>query len=203
MLFAAPYAFLLLLLVPVLWWARGFGPHGKRRASLRFSWVGHAAQAGRSWRQRLAFLPLLLRLMAFVLLVTALARPQKGMEQVRDPQEGIGIQMVIDRSGSMEERMMYDGQRLTRLEVVKRIFSEFVTGNDDDLAGRPNDLIGLISFAAYPEENCPLILGHATLPHFIRTVRFPQFRGEDGTAIGDAIALAVAKFEEYSEELAK
>lgn len=203
MTFNAPYAFLLLLLVPLLWWVRGFRVGGRRRASLRFSWTGNAAQAGRSWRQRFAFLPLLLRLAAIVLIVVALARPQKGMEQVEDPNEGIAIQMVVDRSSSMREGMMFEGRQMNRLEVVKRVFEEFVVGNGEELKGRPNDLIGLISFAGYAEEICPLILGHGALPEYIRSVQLARSRAEDGTAIGDAIALAAAKLVKMEERVNK
>ncbi|MDE0593771.1 MAG: VWA domain-containing protein [Roseibacillus sp.] len=201
MTFDAPLAFLLLLLIPFLVWVRGFAAGGRRRASIRFSSTRGAARAGRSWRQKLSVLPLLLRVIAIALVVTALARPQKGLEQVRDSNEGIAIEMVVDRSGSMEQQMVFDGQRMNRLEVVKKVFAQFVLGNGEKLKGRPNDLIGLVSFAHYPESTCPLTLAHGTLPRFIETVQLPRTRDEDGTAIGDAIALAAAHLEKAEDEM--
>lgn len=199
MIFAFPWAFCLLILIPLLLWVRGGSAGGRRRASIRFSWTRNAAQAGRSWRQRLAILPLLLRVVALVLLVVALARPQKGLEQVRDVNEGIAIEMVVDRSGSMRDQMVYQNERSNRLEVVKKIFEEFVLGNGEDLEGRPNDLIGLISFAGYAETNCALTLAHGMLPRFIERVQLAMTREEAGTAIGDAIALAAARLERAEE----
>ena len=204
MSFNSPLAFLLLLLIPLLFWLRG-KTHGRgRRASIRFSSVRNASRAGRSWRQRLLFLPLLLRVMAIVLLVVALARPQKGLEQVRELNKGIAIEMVVDRSSSMGAEMSFDGQRLNRLEIVKRVFEQFVLGNSGDLDGRPNDLVGMVSFARYAETICPLTLAHGALPRFLETVHLAHPRsGEDGTAIGDAIALAAARLEKAEEAMAR
>ena len=50
----------------------------------------------------------------------ALARPQFGVEKVRDISQGIAIEMVVDRSSSMSEEMFYKGRTVTRLDVVKK-----------------------------------------------------------------------------------
>ncbi len=196
MTFNNPYAFLLLLLLPLLIWLRG---RNKRSASLRFSSASLVAGSPRSLRQRLWFLPLVLRMLAAILLIIALARPQKGLEQVREINEGIAIEMVVDRSSSMEQEMLFEGKRTNRLEVVKGVFKQFVLGNGKTLQGRPNDLIGLITFAGYPETTCPLTLAHGALPRFLETVKLPTTREEDGTAIGDALALAAARLEKAEE----
>lgn len=154
-------------------------------------------------RQQLAWIPLLLRITALVLLIVALARPQTGTEQVRDVSQGIAIEMVVDRSGSMGQEMAYRGEKTNRLEVVKKVFREFVLGNDDDLKGRPSDLIGIVSFARYPDTTCPLTLAHGALPAFIDNIRLVQTRDEDGTAIGDALALAAARLKKAEETIAK
>lgn len=197
--FASPLSFLLLILIPLLLWVR------HRRAvpgTIRFPTTAIAAKAGKTIRQQLAWLPLLLRVMALVLLIVALARPQIGTEQVRDVSKGIAIEMVVDRSGSMGQEMAYRGEKTNRLEVVKSVFREFVLGNDDDLKGRPADLIGIISFARYPDTTCPLTLAHGALPAFIDNIRLAQTREEDGTAIGDALALAAARLKKAEETIA-
>ncbi|MEM0969934.1 MAG: VWA domain-containing protein, partial [Verrucomicrobiota bacterium] len=148
-------------------------------AAIRFSWTGNAARAGRSLRQRLrAFLPWL-RWLAMVLLIVALARPQKGTEQIQEKSEGIAIEMVVDRSGSMGEEMQFGGKRLNRLEVVKRVFQDFVLGDGKGLPGRGNDLVGMISFARFAETTCPLTMGHGALPRFLETVQLARTREED------------------------
>ena len=126
-------------------------------------------------------------------LVIALARPQEGRERVRDTSRGVAMEMVVDRSGSMGAVMDFDGKRMTRLDVVKRVFREFAMGNGKTLKGRPNDLIGMITFARYPDTICPMTLAHDALTEFLKTVQRVKRRHEDGTALGDAISRAAAR----------
>ncbi|UCD85716.1 MAG: VWA domain-containing protein [Deltaproteobacteria bacterium] len=199
MRFEAPWAFLILLVIPIVVYL-----HRRRgRGSLRFSSTDHASSVRRSLRQRLMGLPLLLRVLALVMMAAALARPQEGVEHVRDVNKGIAIEMVVDRSGSMGAEMEIDGERLTRLEVVKRVFNEFVTGTGSELSGRFNDLIGMVSFARYADTICPLTLAHGALTQFLENVQLVKRREEDGTAIGDAIALAAARLRTAEETLAR
>ena len=109
--------------------------------------------------------------------------------------------MVVDRSGSMRAEMDYEGQKLNRLEAVKRVLDDFVTGDKKGLQGRTGDLIGLITFARYADTVCPLILSHNVLTEFLKKTEIVTLRSEDGTAIGDAIALAAARLKKAEEEL--
>ena len=190
----------MLAVIPVLLYAR-HRFHG--RPGVRFSSTGNASRAGRTLRRRLLFVPGLLRVMALVLVVVALARPQQGKERVRQVSRGVAIEMVVDRSGSMGAEMAYRGERLNRLEVVKRAFKEFVEGNGEDLAGRPSDLVGMVAFARYADTACPLTLAHGALSRFLENVRLVRRRSEDGTAIGDALALAAARLKTAEETLAE
>jgi len=196
--FESPWAFLLIAVIPAALYLSG---RRRGRPGLRFSSLQTARQAGASLRLRLRPLPAALRAAALVLLVVALARPQKGREQVRDVSRGVAIEMVVDCSGSMGAEMEYRGERLNRLEVVKKVFKEFALGNGKDLAGRPNDLLGMIAFARYPDTVCPLTLAHGALSHFLDSVKLVRRRSEDGTAIGDAVALAAARLKTADEEL--
>lgn len=199
MRFETPFAFLLLFAIPVVLYLHGRRGRG---TALRFSSTKNAVRAGTSLRQRLAIAPIVLRVVALVLLTLALARPQQGLERVRDASKGIAIEMVVDRSGSMAAEMVYEGERLNRLEVVKRVFHEFVRGNGKELDGRPNDLIGLVSFARYADTICPLTLGHDALNRLLENTQLVQRRNEDGTAIGDAISLAAARLKTAEQNLA-
>jgi Ca-activated chloride channel homolog len=200
MRFETPWAFLLLLAIPWVLYAQFFRAGS---AAIRFSSIRHAASSGRSLRQRLSLLPLALRLGALACLTLALARPQVGGERIREVSQGVAIEMVVDRSSTMGAEMNYGGERLNRLEVAKRVFEEFVHGTKG-LDGRPNDLIGLVSFARYSETNCPLTLGHGALSRFLESIQLARPRTpEDGTAIGDALALAAARLEKAEETLAK
>ena len=196
--FESPLAFLLLLILPVLIYFNFFRV---KRGSIRFSAVGNAAKATKSLRQKLIRLPDIIRIAAFILIIAALARPQTGMEQIREVSKGVAIEMVVDRSSSMGAEQEYKGENLNRLEVVKKVFEEFVMGGKDNLDGRPNDLIGMIVFARYPDTICPLTLAHGALPAFLKNVNLVQTREEDGTAIGDALALAAARLKKAEDSL--
>ena len=198
--FDSPIAFSLLLLVIGVFWLRR---RRKASPSIRFSSIYNAIKAGRSIRQQFLFLPSLLRYVALSLVVIGLARPQEGLERIRDVNKGIAIEMVVDRSGSMGAEMEYKGEVLNRLEVVKEVFEEFILGNKRDLKGRPNDLIGMVTFARYADTVCPLTLAHGALPRFLKTVKKVERREEDGTAIGDALALAAARLKTAEETLAQ
>lgn len=194
--FASPLAFLLLLALPVLYY---FSYYRARRAALRFSSTATAAGAGATLRQRCEPLLPAARFLALFLLIVALARPQRGQERVQDLSKGVAIEMVLDRSGSMSEEMDFDGKYLNRLEVAKRVFDEFVTGNGDTLEGRPSDLVGLVTFAGFADTVAPLTLGHDALVELVENVELVQLKTEDGTAIGDALALAAARLKTAEE----
>ncbi len=194
--FESPWLFLLLVpLAALIIWRRG------DCVRLRFSSTVAVDELGSSWRSRLARVPFLLRALALAALLVALARPQHGTERIRDITQGVAIGMVVDRSSSMGERMRFGGDSVTRLEAVKRVFRDFVDPADGDLGGRPNDLIGMTAFAQYADSVCPLTLSHQTLLDLLGTVRLVEDRREDGTAIGDAVALAAARLAKAEELL--
>ena len=145
-----------------------------------------------------------------LLLVVALARPQTGKEEYRIRTEGIAIAMCVDRSGSMAAKdFSLDGQSVTRLDVVKKTFRDFVLGNGT-LQGRPDDLIGLLAFGGYVDAFCPLTFDHTTLMTMLDQVKLIEpvtdekgrvldqqlYQEENLTAIGDALAHAVDRMKD-------
>ena len=200
MRFAAPQAFLLLPLLPLVAW---FYLRRGRTATVRFSSLRRVSTLGRSVGLRARPLLLVLRLAALVLLIVAIAQPQTSRSETRVSTEGVALEMVVDRSSSMGAEMDFEGERLNRLEVVKRVFTEFVVGNDGDLPGRPHDLIGMIAFARFADTAAPLVRAHDALVQFVQGTKIVQLRAEDGTAIGDALALAAARLKRAEEDLAR
>ncbi len=198
MRFEFPWAFLILPLLFLLIW---ISMRRRRPVGLKFSSVSPVSSAGLSFKTRLRHAPLMVRVVAVILLTVGLARPQQGKEEVRDVSKGIAIEMIVDRSGSMGQEFVYEGKRLNRLEAVKKIFREFVLGDNKELKGRPNDLIGMVAFARYADTMCPLTLSHGALDHVIENVQLVQRKNEDGTAIGDALALAAARLKTAEEAL--
>ena len=190
-----PWFLLALLLLPLLWF---FWLRPRQRPVIRFSGLADLRQAGGGAARRLRLILPILRTAALVCLIVAAARPQRADESSRTFAEGIAIQMVVDTSSSMTDvDLSPPGKFLTRLDIVKNVFREFVEGNpDSDLPGRPNDLVGMIRFARYPDAVCPLTLDHKNLAEVLKETKIVDRQDEDGTAIGDGLALAVERLKE-------
>jgi Ca-activated chloride channel family protein len=197
-MFFSPWYFLLLLLVPVVaWrlWSRS------RDVAVPFSSTQFALDLKPTWRQRLAWLPAALTLVAVIVMIVALARPREGREQTIVDADGIAIEMVVDRSGSMQAMdFQIEGQHVDRLTAIKNVAGRFIggdeeasAGSDDGLAGRVSDLVGLVTFGGYADAITPPTLDHAFVLAQLNNQEIVSRRDEDGTAIGDAISLAVEK----------
>jgi Ca-activated chloride channel family protein len=194
----SPWALLLLLVLPFVGY---FMLRKKRGAAVKFPSLVDMRRCPVSWRLRLRPLLVVARLLCMALLIVALARPRKGTTLSEISAEGIAIEAVVDRSGSMKAEMDYYGEKLDRLEVVKRVLADFVEGDKKGLGGRTGDLIGLVTFAKYADTVCPLVLSHGVLTEFLKQTQIVSLRSEDGTAIGDAIALGAARLKKAEEEL--
>jgi Ca-activated chloride channel family protein len=192
------WVLLLFLVLPVMVFMR---LRKKRTAAIKFPSLIDMKNCLISWRIRFRPLLLIARLICVGLLIVALARPRKGTVLSEISTEGVAIEVVADRSGSMQTEMDYYGQKLNRLEVVKKVFSDFIGGNKKELTGRSNDLVGLVTFARYADTICPLVLSHNVLLEFLKNTELVRLRSEDGTAIGDAVALAAARLKGAEDEL--
>lgn len=195
--FAFPWAFALLPLALLAAW----GMLRRRGTALRLPTAARAAAAGRTWRVRLRWLPAVLRAAALSLLIVAIARPQRILARSKTTVEGIALQLVLDRSGSMAEPMVFEGREVTRIEAVKTLLQRFIAGDGKDLPGREGDLIGFISFARYADTICPLVHAYDALLTLIGQTQCVTVRAEDGTAIGDALALAAARLKSAEDDL--
>lgn len=195
----SPWWLLSLLLLPILFW-RFFSK--RQSASISFSNTAFAAEMTPTLRQRLLWLPKVLFLLSLLLLIFSLARPREGRQQTISESEGIAIEMVVDRSGSMQALdFKIDGEHVDRLTAIKSVAGKFVIG-DGTLDGRFNDLVGLITFAGYADGITPPTLDHGFLTSSLNQTEIVSARSEDGTAIGDAIALAVEKLNALDENRA-
>ena len=179
-----------LLALPIYFWAlRGGG-------RLVFSSLRSLPSAVQSWRTRLRFLPPLLLALATATLAVALAGPRVADRSSRVKKQGIAIMLVIDISGSMQALDLSTPDReRTRLEAVRDVLIDFVKGGHG-LPGRPDDLLGIVSFAAYADTRCPLTLDHPNLVTSARQLEIVTKEDEDGTAIGDGLGLALERLRE-------
>jgi Ca-activated chloride channel family protein len=191
--------FLLMLLLLPLIWMRWRSP--KRRAVVQFSSIAPAEHLGSTWAVRMRWIIPALRIAALAVLIIAMARLQKGDEQTRINTEGIAIQLVVDRSGSMRAQdFEMSGHPVDRLTVVKSVVQDFVIGGKG-LAGRPDDLIGCIAFASFADSICPLTTDHTHLIDSLAQVKAASDRQESATAIGDAIALGVERLKSLEQRV--
>lgn len=180
--FANPEYFLLLvLLIPMIVW---YVFREKRsHADLQFSSLQAfktMKHAGRVWIRHLLFV---LRLLAIVFLVTALARPQASNSWETYSSEGIDIMLALDISGSMLARDFQPD----RLEAAKEVATKFIQE-------REHDRIGLVVFAGESFTQCPLTTDRAVLINLMNDVKSGMI--EDGTAIGLGLANAVNRLKD-------
>jgi Ca-activated chloride channel family protein len=182
----------------------------ERRSAVTYSSVSLLRGLPTTWAQRLKRGLPWWHFAGLLLIVVALARPQAGLREFRVRAEGIAIMMCLDRSGSMEALdFVLNDQRVNRLTAVKQVFRQFVAG-EGRLSGRPDDLIGLISFGGFAESKVPLTLDHGLLLKVLESIEIPQpvrdkhgdvinqrfMEEERATAIGDAVALAVERLKD-------
>ena len=180
------YLFLLLLLIPYIIWYVMY--RKKSEPTMRMSDTYAFRFAPRSWKVTLMPLSMLLRLLAFVMIVLVLARPQTQNSWKSETVEGIDIMLAMDVSTSM----LAEDLRPNRIEAAKQVAAEFITG-------RPNDNIGLAIFAGESFTQCPMTTDHTSLLNLLQNVRTDiAARGliEDGTAIGMGLANAVSRLKD-------
>ncbi len=135
----------------------------------------------------------LLRAVAVALLIVACAGPQTQRQVGEETRQGVAIQLLVDISSSMDQSLAAgDEERLSRLEVAKRVVGQFIRH-------RPDDLIGLITFARYSDTLSPLTYGHDALVEIVRGLSIQERATEDGTGYGDALALACARLDQMGQ----
>jgi Ca-activated chloride channel homolog len=176
----APWMLFALALLPVLALLGARRPQARRAAVLWGAVGGAGARAGAWLVRAVETLPWI----ALSLALLALARPQQGLRLTETESRGVDIMLAIDMSPSMKAR---DLGQLTRLELAKQTAAEFIRR-------RPHDRIGLVGFAGTAFTQCPLTLDHDALQELLGGLDFDL--AEDGTAIGMALATAVARLRE-------
>lgn len=175
--FAQPYYFLLLLLLPLIFWWQ-WKNKIKQEASFRLSTLQSIKALKPSWRVRFRPFLIVLRGVAFVALVVALARPQSSNVSESVDSDGIDIVLSIDVSGSM----MAEDLKPNRIEAAKKVATDFVDK-------RANDRIGLVIFSGESFTQCPITIDHNIVKEQIDAMKSGML--QDGTAIGMGLATAV------------
>jgi Ca-activated chloride channel family protein len=190
--FAWPWLFALLPLPLLIYWLL---PRNTAvpAAALRVPFVSvlddnglletRARPAG--WRRTLA-------IVAWLLLVTAAARPQLLGDTVQLPVTGRSLMLAVDLSASMvNSDMLIAGRQVSRLAAVKVVASDF-------LRRREGDRVGLILFGREAYLQAPLTLDRQTVATLLSEAQI-GLAGKE-TAIGDAIGLSVKRLRDQPEK---
>lgn len=172
--FACPWM-LCLLAIPIVMLI--FLNRYRNTAAVSFPKIWGAMK--KSLRSRFVRIPDILRILALILIVVAIARPQTSQKAEEVIGNGTDIVICLDTSPSMRA-LDFDMQ--DRLTVAKEVIEAFI-------GGRKHDRIGLVVFSGVALSICPLTSDHDALLSMIPHIT-TEITGSDGTAIGDAIAVS-------------
>jgi Ca-activated chloride channel family protein len=143
------------------------------------------------------FAPLLVPL-ALVPAIIGMARPQEAKTRTVRTASGIDIVIALDVSESMAAADFFEDSRrmrssVRRIDAAKKIITRFIQG-------RPDDRIGIVSFAARPYTIAPITLDHQILAGSLRKAELVRSRTEGGTAIGSALVAAGYRLDQLEHE---
>lgn len=173
-----PLFLLLVVLLPLLIWARS----RKKTSSWLLPFAGRWRVKGNAGSGKTA---IFCAYGGLLLAILALARPLVEKGFFRIPREGYDILLVLDLSGSMlAEDYERGGRTVSRFEAVQGVVKSF-------LEKRVGDRIGLVAFSGRAYTVSPLTFDHRWLDRQIDRLEVGMI--EDGTAIGDAVGLALAR----------
>jgi len=173
--FADPH-YLYFLFVPVI--ALLYHFIRQKRPHIRFSGSETFSGVKKTLRVRLIETPYVIKFIAAVLMILALARPQSTSESSETTTEGIDIMLALDISTSMLAQDFTPNRFEASLDVAR----EFIHG-------RKNDRIGMVLFAGEAYTQCPLTTDYGILNELTRNIKMGVI--EDGTAIGSGIITSV------------
>src|SRR6478735_2398418 len=113
------------------------------------------------------FIPEIILMFVFALLLIALARPQKTNERVDQWTEGIDIMIALDISQSMQ----IEDFTPNRLEAAKRVAQNFIDG-------RIQDRIGLVIFSGDAFSLAPLTTDYDLLKSYLKDISFEMIESK-------------------------
>ena len=178
---ADPLWFLALLALPAVVWLRGRKPVSVLLIPFAAAWHRPSLIAASRW-------PAALALAGLGLVIAALARPQRIDDRRETRSQGHDIVLAIDLSSSMlSEDYEKDGERMNRLQAIKPVIQAFI-----EL--RPGDRIGIVLFSRQAYTLSPLTTDHDWLSRQLQRVKIGLI--EDGTAIGDALGVALSRLQQ-------
>lgn len=156
------------------------GAHPHFRVSVSTPWIREGQSSA---LKVLRHVPAALRTIALVLIVICIARPRSSSDTETINTEGIDIVLAMDVSPSM----LAEDFKPNRINAAKDIAIEFISQ-------RPTDRMSIVVFSGESYTQCPLTTDRATLVNLMSEVSVGLI--EDGTAIGNGLATAVARIKD-------
>ena len=191
--FEHPAALLLLALLPLWSWLRG---RAGRSGALTYPDASLLAGIGRPVREAAGRLRPFLRLLTAACLIVVLAGPRTANREVERDSEGVDIFIVADLSWSMLAMDMDAPEKeVTRWAASRQVIHDFVKN-------RPDDRIGAVVFSGKPYLLSPLTVNKEWIDKGINRMHIGIIR-EVGTAIGDAMAMAVDRMKSLPKKSSK
>ncbi|MGE9743629.1 vWA domain-containing protein [Bdellovibrio bacteriovorus] len=176
--------FLLPLVLILIW---NFWKRKKKTPTLQFGSVELLKSVTPTLRTRLMHLPVILKSLALVFAIVALARPQEMNTKIRKNVEGIDIVICLDVSDSM---LIEDMKPLNRLEAAKETIAKFISA-------RTSDRIGLVVFAGESFTMVPPTLDYQMILQRVNEISSASSaKIKDGTALGVAMANAAGRLKD-------
>jgi Ca-activated chloride channel family protein len=182
--FSNPLFLLLLLLIPYFIWRRFSLISRNQESYLKYSDLSLIKGIKPGWRFYLHRALFYFKIVVFTLFVIALSGPRSGITYKEIETSGVDIMLTLDISSSMSS---LDFKPKNRLEMAKDVVSQFIDQ-------RESDRLGLVIFSAGAFTQCPLTLDHYLLKGLLKNVNIGMI--EDGTAIGNALAVSVARLKD-------
>src|SRR5437867_7600402 len=130
-------------------------------------------------RARFAWLPFALEAIAALMMIVALARPQRVTRMASNDRFGIDIVIALDASGSMAAE---DFRPRNRFAVAKDLIGDFISRRQDDR-------IGIVTFGVRAATRVPITYDRDIAQAILDKAQVGE--NGDGTAIGHAIATSV------------
>jgi Ca-activated chloride channel homolog len=180
--FRNPYYLLLWALIPLIYFILK-KYYTKKIDTINLPESSSLLKFKKNWRVTLLPYLIIFRLLAFLLFILALARPQLALQEEKVNAEGIDIMLTVDLSSSM----LAQDFKPDRLEVCKRVASQFIDK-------RKYDRLGLVSFSGEAFTPCPLTSDHDILKEYLANLQCGLL--EDGTAIGMGLGTAVNRIKD-------
>ena len=180
--FRNPYYLLLWALIPLIYFILK-KYYTKKTDTINLPESSSLLKFKKNWRVTLRPYLIIFRLLAFILFILALARPQLALQEEKVNAEGIDIMLTVDLSSSM----LAQDFKPDRLEVCKRVAAQFIDK-------RKYDRLGLVSFSGEAFTPCPLTSDHDILKEYLANLQCGLL--EDGTAIGMGLGTAVNRIKD-------